>query len=86
MRPERPPDMTREHHVPERLLKAICLADTLDAAGLGSTEATAMDANEWRMLAAAARTRKPSPTTRALVLRFLQNRETARRTFATSRV
>ncbi len=58
------PEMTRLRHVPERLLKALHLADTLDAAGLGSAEAIAMDANEWRLLAMAARSRKPSEPTR----------------------
>jgi hypothetical protein len=76
------PDVTRQRHVPERLLKALHLADTLDAAGIGSAEATAMDANEWRMLAEAAHSRKPSEPTRVLVLRFLRNREAARNTFA----
>jgi hypothetical protein len=78
------PDMTRQRLVPERLLKALHLADTLDAAGLGSAEATAMDANEWQLLAMAAGSRKPSPPTRALVMRFLERREAARRMFATT--
>ncbi|MGA7239708.1 MAG: hypothetical protein WBY44_28775 [Bryobacteraceae bacterium] len=76
--------MTRQHHVPERLLKALHLADTLDAAGLGSAEATTMDAKEWQLLAMAARSRKPSEPTRALVLQFLEYREAARRMFATT--
>ena len=74
----RAPKMTIDHHPPQRIIKALQLADTLDAAGLGSADVTAMDAREWLMLAAAARTRRPSPQTRALVLSFLQNRESAR--------
>jgi hypothetical protein len=74
--------MTTQHHPPQRILKALELADALDAAGLGSADATAMDSQEWSLLAVAARTRKPSPETRELVATFLQRRETARATFA----
>jgi hypothetical protein len=76
--------MTTQHHPPQRMLKALQLADTLDAAGLGSADVTVMGNREWLMLAAAARTRKPSPKTRQLVAVFLQNRETIRATFATT--
>jgi hypothetical protein len=35
--------MTIERHPSKRLIKALQLADTLDAAGLGSADVTAMD-------------------------------------------
>jgi hypothetical protein len=76
--------MTIQNHPPQRILKALQLADTLDAAGLGSADVTRMDNREWLMLAAAARTRKPSPKTRQLVAMFLQNREMVRAIFAAS--
>jgi hypothetical protein len=76
--------MTIEHQPPERILKALQLADTLDAAGLGSDDVAVMDAREWLMLATAARTRKPSPKTRQLVAMLLQNRAAIRANFAAS--
>lgn len=43
----------------QHLLKALAIADTLDAAGLGSMTAASMDLPQWRMAADAARVRPP---------------------------
>lgn len=61
-----------------RIMKALALADLLDAADIGSDSAETMDLPAWILLARAARVRAPSPRTRALVLTLLQLRAAAR--------
>ena len=43
------------------IVKALELADLLDAAQIESSDAAAMAEAEWKLLAAAARTTKPRP-------------------------
>ena len=62
----------------QRILKALVLADTLDAAGIAAADAESMNGREWRMLAEAAQSRIPSERTRELVINFLRRRETVR--------
>jgi len=62
-----------------RIWRALALADLLDAAGIASFSAEAMDALEWQALAKAASARQPSPETRALTIFLLRRRETVRR-------
>jgi hypothetical protein len=66
-----------------RIVKALALADLLDAAGIGASDAATMHPGEWRLLAQAAQShRPPSEQTRELVLEFLRRREAARTALA----
>ena len=67
-----------------RVLKALKLADTLDAAQIASSAAAGMTVPEWSMLARAARTHIPSEQTRTMAMEFLCAREDARAVFAQS--
>jgi hypothetical protein len=73
--------IVRPYIPPQRILKALALTDTLDAAGIAATDAENMNGQEWRMLANAARTRVPSERTRELVINFLRRREVTRAAF-----
>jgi hypothetical protein len=73
---------TMPYTPPARIQKALALADLLDAAQIESRAVEVMADLEWRLLAQAARTRKPSGTTREMVLGLLRNREAARAIFA----
>ena len=64
------------------MVKALELADLLDAAQIESSDAAAMAEAEWKLLAAAARTTKPTSATRAMVLTFLIHREAVRAALA----
>ncbi len=62
-----------------RIVRAITLADLLDAAGITAEDAATMHPGEWRLLAEAAQVPKlPSERTRELVTTLLQRREAAR--------
>ena len=67
------------------MVKALELADLLDAAQIESSDAAAMAEAEWKLLAAAARTTKPTSATRAMVLAFLMQREAVRAALAEPR-
>jgi hypothetical protein len=74
---------------PARIWRALQLADILDASGIDSGSAMAMDDTQWGMLATAAGCRTPSLMTRNLIIEFLRNREDVRsmlerRTYATN--
>jgi hypothetical protein len=74
---------------PARIVRALTLADLLDAAGISAADAATFHPREWRMLAkAASSTRIPSEQTRGLVvdLDFLRRREAIRAMFASSRL
>jgi hypothetical protein len=73
---------TNPHEDGARLIKAIALADLLDAARIRSRRAATMDANEWALLAVAARVNEPSLTTRQAVISMLEGRERARKALA----
>ena len=73
---------TASHELPARILKAITLADHLDAAGIRSRRAAAMDAQQWAMLATAAAVHLPSAETQALAVSMLQAREDVRKQLA----
>jgi hypothetical protein len=62
-----------------RFVKALALADIADAAGLTPADTALLDEREWDLLAAAARTKKPSPQTQRLTILMLQSRTEARR-------
>ena len=67
---------------PARFEKALALADLLDAAGIGSSDASTMHPGEWRLVMEAFRAnRVPSQQTRELVVLFLRRREAARLQF-----
>ena len=69
----------RLHDTPTAgMVKALELADLLDAAQIESSDAAAMAEAEWKLLAAAARTTKPTSATRAMVLAFPMQREAVR--------
>jgi len=62
-----------------RIVRAIALADLLDAAGISASDAGTMHPPEWRLVARAAGTNRiPSEQTRELVAMLLQRREAAR--------
>jgi hypothetical protein len=66
-----------------RIVKALTLADLMDAAGISAADAATMHPGEWRIVARAANTpREPSERTRELVTALLQRREAARAMFA----
>lgn len=61
-----------------RLLKALALADALDAAEVGSRAATGMDQEQWSRIAAACRAKPPSMDTRVKCVEILRAREAVR--------
>ena len=63
---------------PARIIRALTLADLLDAAGIAASDAATMHPAEWRMLAQAGRTPIPSQTTREMVVTLLSRRESVR--------
>jgi hypothetical protein len=76
---------TKPYIPPARVWNALELADLPDAAGIDCDSAAEMNDNQWHMLSVAAGIRRtPSQTTRAMVLKFLYNREAARSLLARS--
>lgn len=62
-----------------RILRALAMADLLDAAGISSADVASLHPAEWRMAVEAAQSnRVPSEQTRALVVDLLRRPEAAR--------
>ena len=69
------------HEVHGRFMKAIRLADLLDAAEITAEAANSMKAAEWLLASRAAGSKLPSTATRELAVTMLRSREAARALF-----
>jgi anti-sigma factor RsiW len=68
------PDQSRLIESKARALKAIALADVLQAVGASADVAAEMREESWRLAAIAAHVKYPSETTKELVIEILRKR------------